>query len=51
MLDQLKNLSFLDDAQYIYRDFSEHGVSEYLEKNGIQKLPAIIFNTNNFDDG
>lgn len=51
MLSQLESLAFLSDAQYIYQDFSDTGVSEYLRENNIQHLPAIIFNTNNLDDG
>ncbi len=47
VLEQLKWVPVLAAANFIEREFSEDGVSEFLETNGITALPAAIFSTNN----
>ena len=50
IVSELKTLDFLDAATYIREDFSDKIAKEYMDENNIRKLPAIIFNTNDFDD-
>nr|MDD3720671.1 thioredoxin domain-containing protein [Candidatus Gracilibacteria bacterium] len=47
---QLNELPFLSNTNYIKKDFSDSGVSDYLKENNITKLPAIILSTNKLDD-
>lgn len=48
---QLKKLPFLTQATFVEEDFSDEWVEAFLKENGIDRLPAIVFNTNNFYDG
>lgn len=48
--DSLKRIPFLSSAQFIEKDFSDDGTSDYLKKNSIALLPAFIFSTNKMDD-
>lgn len=50
IIDQLKQLPFLVNADFIKKDFSDATVSEYLKTNNISYLPAIILSTNKLDD-
>lgn len=48
---ELQKLPFLAGATFVKKDFSEEWISELLQENNIQFLPAIIFNTNMLSDG
>lgn len=48
--ENLKAYDFLEGAIFVYEDFSDSGVKEYMIQNDLLYLPAIVFNTNNFDD-
>lgn len=49
VLEQLKLLPSVAEAEIIRKDFSDEGVSDYLKENNIEALPLIVFSTNNFD--
>ena len=49
VLNQLKGLPSLSWVEIVRKDFSEEGVSDYLEENEITALPLVEFSTNNFD--
>ena len=49
IVDQLKQLPSIANAEVTVKDFSDTGVAEYLEENNIKALPLFIFSTNNFD--
>lgn len=49
--EQLQALPVLANATFEKKDFSDDGIKEYIEKNQIKALPAIIFNTNKIYDG
>jgi len=51
MVEQLRNTPFIADAKFIRKDFSDDGVSDYLENNSITNLPVIVFSTNQIADG
>ena len=51
IVSQLKALPFLVGAEFIEKDFSESWVSELLNENNIELLPAILFSTNILNDG
>ena len=51
IVGQLKNTPFIADATFIRKDFSDDGVSDYLENNSITNLPVIVFSTNQIADG
>lgn len=48
--EKLKELPFLESAKYINYDYSDIGMKDYLETNGIKFLPAIVFSNNDFKD-
>lgn len=48
---QLKALPFLAGSTFVEQDFSEDGVEAFLTENNITTLPAVIFNTNQLNDG
>lgn len=50
LIDQLKQLPSLTAAKIDVIDFSDKEAEALLTKNGITKLPAILFNTNNVGD-
>lgn len=49
ILGQLKQLPSISNADIVERDFSDEGVSEFLQENDIKTLPALVFSTKNFD--
>lgn len=51
IITQLKTAPYLSQATIVMKDFSESGVSEYLQENNIAALPAVIFSTNILSDG
>lgn len=51
IVTQLKSLPFLSGATFIEKDFSDAGVSQYLQDNEITLLPAITLNSNQLNDG
>lgn len=42
---EIQSSPFFEKASYMYVDFAEEGVPEYMSENDIFYLPAIIFNT------
>lgn len=50
MVYQLEWMDFLSHAEYVYKDFSDSWVQEYLIENDISYLPAIVFSTDDIDD-
>lgn len=46
IVDQLKGVPVLAQAEFIQKDFSEKWVKDYLEENSIKTLPAAVFSTN-----
>jgi len=46
----LKEINWIKELQLEQYDFSDEWVKEYLEKNNIEKLPAIIFSNNKIDE-
>jgi len=50
ILVQLKQLPFLNGAQFKEMDFSDEWVKELLQANEIKTLPAFLLNTNNVSD-
>lgn len=50
IITQMQQIPFLIGAKFETKDFSDAGVSEYLQKNNINALPAFVFNTNEFSD-
>lgn len=48
---QLKAHPLFVGSTFIEQDFSDAGVAEYIQENNITLLPAVIFNTNAFNDG
>jgi len=51
IVSQLTWLEYLSNAEFVRKDFSDEGVSQYLKQRNIQSLPAIIFSSNDIDDG
>lgn len=49
IIAELKKQPGLDTAEFIYQDFSDTGVSEFMKQNNIQKLPAVIFSEKDFE--
>lgn len=47
---QLKQVPFLAWAEFIEKDFSDKWIENYIKDNGITKLPAIVFSTNEIND-
>ena len=50
LANQLQETLGYNNISYIYRDFSDAGISDFLEKTNINALPAIIFSTNEIND-
>lgn len=50
IVSQIKKIPFLVWSKFIEKDFSDKWVSEYLKDNKIEKLPAIILSSKDFDD-
>ncbi len=50
LVDALKDITFLDSATYVYKDFSDEYIKDYLQYTGIQYLPAVVFSTNDLND-
>ncbi|MFA5917142.1 MAG: thioredoxin domain-containing protein [Candidatus Gracilibacteria bacterium] len=50
IVEQLKVVPFLVGVEYVQKDFSDTGVSDYLKENNITKLPVIILSTNKIND-
>lgn len=48
---QIQALPFLSSATFINQDFSDSWVADYMIENDITALPAIIFSSNNLNDG
>jgi len=48
---QIQALPFLSSTTFITQDFSDAWVAEYLTENDITALPAIVFSSNNLNDG
>ena len=51
ILDQLKAAPFLDDADFVIKDFTDEWISQFLQENNITKLPQALFSTNQLWDG
>lgn len=51
IVESLKGIPSLANANFEIQDFSENGVSEYLKENNITMLPAFVFPTNYVDAG
>ena len=51
ILGQLKEAPFLDDADFLIKDFSDEWISQFLQENNITKLPQALFSTNQLWDG
>lgn len=49
IIDELKTIPSIKNAQIEEMEFSDKGVKELLKKAEIKFLPAFIFSTNNFD--
>lgn len=49
VIKQLKLLPSVSWVEIVRKDFSEKGVSDYLNENEVKTLPLIVFSTNNFD--
>lgn len=47
IVDNLKNAPFLKNSKFEAKDFADEWVAKFLKDNKIEKLPSIIFNTNN----
>jgi len=50
IVSQLEKVPFLEKATFKNKDFSDEWVEDYLKKNEITVLPAVIFNTNSLSD-
>lgn len=48
---QIQALPYLSSATFINQDFSDSWVADYMIENDITALPAIIFSSNNLNDG
>jgi len=51
IINQLKQTPFLASAEYETKDFSDADMEEYIKDNNIDKLPAVVFSTNQIGDG
>ncbi len=49
ILGSLEQLPSISNADVVTKDFSDEGVSEFLQENDIKTLPALVFSTKNFD--
>ena len=49
IMDQLKQLPSISNAEVTIKDFSDAGVADYLKENNVEALPLFVFSTNNFD--
>ncbi len=49
VMEQLQLLPSISWVEIVRKDFSEEGISDYLKANNVDKLPLIVFSTNNFD--
>ncbi len=49
IIKQVKTIDSLKNSNIYKYDFSDHKIKEYLQKNNIKYLPAILFNNNNID--
>lgn len=50
VIAQLRELAFLNGANYIQQDFSDEGISEFMQENNLTNIPAVLLNTNNLND-
>lgn len=48
---QIKSLPFLSGATFIEKKFADDWVAELMQQNNIAAIPAVLFNTNSFNDG
>lgn len=51
IIESLKGVPALTNANFLVKDFSEDGVADYLQENNITMLPAFIFPTSYVDAG
>lgn len=47
---QLKNTPFLAGAEFITQDFSDDGVSKFMQENNLSNIPTVLFSTNLLND-
>ncbi len=50
LLTQLRELPFLNGANYIEQDFLDEGVSEFMQENNLTNIPAVVLSTNDLND-
>lgn len=46
IVEQLKQVPILTNAEFIIKEFSDDGISSFLQENSIKLLPAAVFSTN-----
>jgi len=49
IVDEIKKIPSLANAEFIMSDFSDDGISDYLKDNNITALPALIFSRSYID--
>lgn len=49
LVEEIKKIPALSNAEFIMSDFSDDGISDYLKDNNITALPALIFSRSYID--